>query len=223
MHELGLGLNAATHAIIVAHALKRVQQQKGFTKVNAIDYLSSRLTTMKLLGTVEKTFKLSPSVACSPSSTIAEEFISSTLNVDTSSVSTGTSSSTSNKQTTNATRANMNKRTSSTPSTTCKNNLKNIKSSRQSKPPKPTRKRSKEEDTKRSKEEDTNVDAKVAEKALLVKEQTHAEAAQNQRNCKTPSPSVARLGVKRVGISSSHRDELEVQAQPAKRQRLDSI
>lgn len=86
---------------------------------------------------------------------------------------------------------------------TSKNNLKN--KSRQSKPLKPPRKRSKDDDSIPS----SKVDAQVVEKALLV-----------NVNRASSSPSVRQTS-KRVG---SHRDELDIQSQPApKRQRLDSI
>jgi hypothetical protein len=194
MHHLGLSIEEARQSIIVASALKRVQEQRGVQKVSAIDYLSSCLTTMKLLGSVEKHVAVKQSsVACSPSSTMSEEFMSSTL--------VHLSPSTTNKST-SATRD----RAKTVGTSTCtgrRKNLKNVKSRQLSKPPKPQRKRSKEEDKSPS----DKVDAQVVEKALLV-------------NCKTSSPSVRQAG-KRV---SSHREELEGQSQPVtKRQRLDSV
>jgi hypothetical protein len=194
MRHLGIGIEQARKSIIVASALKRVQEQRGVQKAAAIDYLSSCLTTMKLLGSLEKNVaeKHQSSVAFSPSSTISEEFMNSTL-ANPSPATSIKSSSTSRDRSKTAT---------TTPGR--RKNLKIANKSRQmSKPPKPSRKRSKEEDKPPSSDK---VDVQVVEKALLV-------------NCKTSSPSV-RQPVKRV---SSHREELDSQVPSvAKRQRLDS-
>ena len=195
MHHLGLGLDEARQCIIVASALKRIQDQRGVQKVGAIDYLSSCLTTMKLLGTVEKTVvvKQSPVATSSPSSTISEEFISSSL-VQSSPPTTNKSISPARDRT----------KTVCTTTSGRRKNAKNLKTRQAPKPSKPQRKRSKEEDKSTS----DKVDAQVVEKALLA-------------NCKTSSPGVRQAG-KRLG--GSHREEIDDQSQPApKRQRLDSV
>lgn len=202
MNHLGLGLEAGKQTVIVAKALKRVQRQGGHTESSAIDFLSSCLTTMKLLGSVEKTVTENHSQLDSPiSASMPEKLLNSApLPSSSSSSSTAKSSAVLNNRKTN------NRRTAS------KNNKNN--KARQSKPPKQQRKRSKDE------ENGNNVDVSCADKALLVKEQSHVDSAHShQKNCMSPSPNVARHGAKRV---SAHIDELNVQ--PAtKRQRLDSI
>ena len=197
MHHLGLGFEGARQSIVVASALKRVQKEQGIRKASAIDYLSSCLTTMKLLGSVEKNASIAAvALDCSPASAMSEEFMSSTLDNSTSgpgaSIEPAAPSTNTKSRKTNVGRR-----------MTSKNNLKN--KSRQSKPLKPPRKRSKDDDSIPS----SKVDAQVVEKALLV-----------NVNRASSSPSVRQTS-KRVG---SHRDELDIQSQPApKRQRLDSI
>lgn len=220
MQHLGLGIESATQIVIVSKSLMKVQDERGYTKAQAIDYLSSCLTTMKLLGSLEKNAAASESPLGSLSTPMAPPSpsipsrcesedtinISDTSHHDTAHSDTHTSALPRPKTAT--------KRSSS------KTNLKNVKS-RTSKPPKPQKKWTKEEDT--SNTNSPNPDQEVVEKALLVKEQ-EVQVRASVGHPKTPSPSVTRHAVgKRASSSNTREHELEVPPQPTKRQRLDSI
>jgi len=241
MHHLGLGIEAATQAIIVANALKRVQEKRGCSRSHAIDYLSSCLTTMKLLGSVEKTASVQSSPASalthldmdspSISSTVSANGAADSSSIAISAPSNSSSSSSSSSSSTSSASVYKNSLPARPKSITRRaasksNNLKNL--IRQSKPPKPQRKR-KEDDTTSSSHDDLNAN-EVAEKVLLVKEQEvqsrTASGHTHGTHCKTPSPNVVRHAGKRV-VGAHNRGEhdlnMEGQAQPCKRQRLDSI
>ena len=222
MHHLGLGIEGATKAIIVANALKRVQKKRGHTRTSAIDYLSSCLTTAKLLGSVEKT-----TIVCTSPSTPLKLTDSSSSASATSATDESFSNSSQNSSVSSTASASLLKNTSTVrPSrrTLSKSNLKNLK--RQSKPSKPVRKR-KEDETiiSQSDNDSNNVDAQVTEKELLVKEVQSRAASGLGHNCKSPSPNVVRHAGKRVASHSRDHDmnSIEEKGQPSKRQRLDSI
>ena len=211
MHNLGLGFEAATQCITVGIALKRLQNENGYTRATAINYLSSCLTTMKLLGSVERTKSdnalFSSTINSSSSST------NSLLTMDSPSSSSIVSSSSSSTIKSSLPRPRTGRRNSS------KTNLKHYKSSRLlSKPPKPQKKR-KEENIIASTNDGSHSAQSNVEKAIFEKEQEVVQQITRSNN-KTPSPNVARG--KRVNAHREH-DVMEVNAQPTKRQRLDSI
>lgn len=210
MHHLGLGIEAATQSIIVAKALKRVQEEQSCTKAKAINYLSSCLTTMKLLGSAEKTAAVQESPLGSSSTPIETPSPSVPSNTESDDCIKLCSAQKSNYNSVPPRPKTATRRSSS------KCNLKSIKS-RQPKPQQ--RKRSKDDE---SPSHDEKNPAQVdVEKALLVKEhevQTRASTG----HCKTPSPNVARHAGKRVNTHSREHD-LEAPTQQNKRQRLDSI
>lgn len=210
MHDLGLGFEAATQSMTVANALKRLQNENGYTRAKAINYLSSCLTTMKLLGSVERTKSentLYSSTVNSSSST------NSLITMDSPSSSSIVSSCLSQTMKSSLPRPRTGRRNSS------KNNLKHHKSSRLlSKPPKPQKKR-KEENIIASTNDGSHTAQSNVEKAIFEKEQEVVQQITRSNN-KTPSPNVARG--KRMNAHREH-DVMEVNAQPSKRQRLDSI
>jgi hypothetical protein len=210
MHNLGLGFEAATQSMTVANALKRLQNENGYTRAKAINYLSSCLTTMKLLGSVERTKSentLYSSTVNSSSST------NSLITMDSPSSSSIVSSCSSQTMKSSHPRPRTGRRNSS------KNNLKHHKSSRLlSKPPKPQKKR-KEENIIASTNDGSHTAQSNVEKAIFEKEQEVVQQITRSNN-KTPSPNVARG--KRMNAHREH-DVMEVNAQPSKRQRLDSI
>jgi len=53
MGELCVGMDDALKALTVAKALRKVEKERGLSTADAIEHLSSCLTVMKLLGTVE--------------------------------------------------------------------------------------------------------------------------------------------------------------------------
>mmetsp|Transcript_13608 Transcript_13608/g.19909 ORF Transcript_13608/g.19909 Transcript_13608/m.19909 type:complete len:220 (+) Transcript_13608:75-734(+) len=219
MQALGLGHDEASKTIIVANALKRVQKQKGLSTVESVDFLSSCLTTMKLLGTVEKQHiseSAVQSVSSLPSS-ISEELISS------SSSTSSTTADLSNPPAVIAstTACGFESSLSVPSSATSTNNAPRAKTIRRVSSKKSRKMQRKNQRPPVPKEVDTtenltsDVDARVAEKEKTL----HGE---QQRNSKSPSP-VGTRGKR--GVTHAHRDEIEVvQGQPVqKRQRLDSI
>jgi hypothetical protein len=225
MHHLGLGIEAATQTIIVANALKRVQEKRGFTSSHAIDYLSSCLTTMKLLGSVEKTASVqsspasalthvdidSPSISSTVTANGAGDSSSITISAQTNSSSSSSSSSAStSSDSVYKNSLPLHPKSITRRASKSMNNLKNLK--RQSKPPKPQRKRKEDEtdDINANEKNNTNVDAKVAEKVLLVKEQEVQSRTAHGAHCKTPSPNVARHSGKRVGAHNRGEHDLNM-------------
>jgi len=215
MHHLGLGIEGATKIIVVANALKRVQEERGFTRTSAIDYLSSCLTTMKLLGSVEKTAIVHSSPS-SPLKLMDSPSIASTTSVMDESFSSPPKHS-SCSSTSSVSLLKKNSLPVRPRRTLSKNNLKNLK--RQVKPPKPIRKRKEDESIPQGDNDNINVDAQVAEKV-------QSSSSGHGHNCKAPSPNVARHTGKRAGVHTREHDmnsKVEGQGQPSKRQRLDSI
>jgi len=216
-----MGMEPATQIVIVSKSLKQVQDERGYTKAQAIDYLSSCLTTMKLLGSLEKTATASDSTVGSlsppmePSSpSVPPSHCESDDVVNNSNTLQNASSHT---ETHNAA---LSRPKAATNRSSSKTNVKAVKS-RPSKPPKPQKKWTKDEDASTTANNGTNPDQQVVEKALLVKEH-EVQARATVGHCKTPSPNVTRHSAKRSS-SITREHELEVQGQPAKRQRLDSI
>jgi hypothetical protein len=238
MHHLGLGIEEATQTIIVANALKRVQEKRGFTSSHAIDYLSSCLTTMKLLGSVEKTASVQSSPAAafahvdmdspSISSTVSANGAGDSSSITNSAPSNSSSSSSSSSASTSSDSDYKNAlplhpKTITRRLSKSMNNLKNLK--KQSKLPKPQRKRKEDEtdDINANEKNNTNVDAKVAEKVLLVKGQEVQSRTAHGAHCKSPSPNVARHTTKRERVGAHNRGEHDLNVEGNKRQRLDSI
>jgi hypothetical protein len=71
MTKMGLGMNEASEVIVVSKALTKIRKERNLPPAQAIESLTSCLTTMKLLGKVETQFKcqLSPSSDSSASLT----------------------------------------------------------------------------------------------------------------------------------------------------------
>jgi hypothetical protein len=220
MQHLGLGIEPATQIIIVSKSLKKVQDDRGYTKAQAIDYLSSCLTTMKLLGSLEKTAAVSDSALGSTSQPVELPSPSVPSHSESDGIENISNTSHNNVSAhTEQCNSTLARPKAATKRTSSKTNLKAVKS-RLSKPPKPQKKWSKDEDTTNT--NGTNPDQEVVEKALLVKEHEVQARASVVGHCKTPSPNVSRHTGKRSS-SSTREHDLEVPAQPAKRQRLDSI
>lgn len=231
MEVHGLGLDEAAKAIVVSDALKRVQSNRGLSAVDAVDFLSSCLTTMKLLGIVEKQLTLA---AGGSNTSISDELIhnSTSPNANTTLLSNSSSTSTSTSSPPTASDTLSKSNMDSSRAKTNRNRPSNKKNRKTQRKNINLRSNSASSSQEESVNHNTNtnglpsdVNAKVAKNKKAL--QTHVDSAHNTitlhpRNRNSPSPSGTR-GKRSVG--HAHMDDLEVdQEQPvSKRQRLDSI
>lgn len=216
MRAHGLGLDEASKTIIVANSLKRVQRQRGLSTVEAVDFLSSCLTTMKLLGTVEKQH-----VSDFESNAVQVQTVSSSPSFISEELISSSSSSSTSSTTVHVTNPSSESSHSALASTASNDDAPRAKTIRRMSSKKLRKTQRKNQRPSVPKEVDatenltSDVDAKVAEKEKAL----HGE---QQKNCKSPS-AVGTRGKR--GVNHAHMDDLEVvQGQPVqKRQRLDSI
>jgi len=229
MEKLNLGIDEAKMVLIVSKAYKNIQNSKNLETVPAIEYLTSCLSTMKLLGKMES--QSAPDEYSSSSSSISIGSTTSESVIESNTALSSFSKSSSNNLSNIAAADNNVQLTSISSAPTRKSSIqKNSKPPRMAKPEK-RRKRSKDDDNKNNsksssssaEETETDVDAKVAEKVILQKSGVAGQSpggndsSLSSSRMKSPSPNVTRA--KRV---NSELDSGSGQ-QPTKRQRLDSI
>ena len=246
MEKTGIGMDRASDAIIVSKALKRIQKEQNLPPAQAIESLTSCLTTMKLLGKLESQSQSLPSKDRDELESGLSAARSSPSTATSSSVTTRTSSLQSSQATaldnSNSDISNMSE-VASTSLTSPRKNVKNGQHSKRrlSKSAKQTRIRKEGDNngnnnnslhdpqpSSAANDDHTDLDAKVVQKVILQKTVGNG-TAQNQGN-NDPAPSTItnnRMKSPPSKVSREKRDLdpiVQVQGQPTtKRQRLDSI
>lgn len=231
MRKSGLGLDAATQAVIVSHALKHVQssQESVSSSIDAIHFLSKELSTMKLLTLVEQTTSTIP---------MPEPFdfkyygqvreLGMMEKVTSTSIPIVSSSKSANIHST-PTRKNANRRLSSTSSSSSKSTT-SVKKNKVNpatgtgcpRASKVQRKRLKESAKEEVKEKtkstaaEVNLNVDTEQKKTETEVNAKLKVAEKAQSLKSPSPNVSR-GNKRVNAN------VETGQPVSKRQRLDSI
>lgn len=212
METLKLGVQEATEAIVISKAINKLQCEQKLTPAQAIDFLTSSLTTMKLLGRVESQI---------------DAMISSNNVVMTTSTSTSKLSSLlvwkqplQSQLDNSGSTTFLTTTTSSSSSSSASHNL--IK--KMNKATKNNRKRQQEKDNEDEEvgashmNQTKNVNTKAAQKVTQSQSNNTVDSSTSSSRVKPPSPKVTREKRDLDSVSNS----VPTQSVP-KRQRLDSI